>query len=271
MSVTTTPLRWAGSKRKSLEIINKYWLSKDFKTYVEPFSGSAAFHFYANPDKSIISDINSDLINFWQCLRDSPIEIYEIVSSFRNDKDEYYNIRSSFNCDQLDKVSRASYFLYLNRFCFNGLWRVNKSGGFNVPYGGQRAGRMPDQEMLLSCSARLRNALLYNEDFQFLENIELDKDTMVYLDPPYQSSTRRSFVEYSKVGFNQNDENRVMELLNNLDARGISFLMSYRGDFDDYNIPGTWSVEFNQVIRNVGGFSKSRKMDSEIFISNMVL
>ena len=124
-------LRWAGSKRQLLPKLAEYW-RPSFRRYVEPFMGSACFFFYLRPEHSLLTDINGDLVEAFTVVRDFPDSVYKRLMEFPLGEEGYYKVRG-MNQRKLTPVDRGARFIYLNRFCFNGLYRTNKEGKFNVP------------------------------------------------------------------------------------------------------------------------------------------
>src|SRR5438094_5770958 len=149
-----TFLRWAGSKRKLLPVLLDA-VPDNFDRYVEPFAGSACLFFALGPHRAILADINADLVNVYQRLKDDVEGVISHLSSFKSNKSEYYRLRSE-SIARMPRARRAARFIYLNRLCFNGLYRTNKQGRFNVPYGGYKAGEFPSPELLRCCGGRLR-------------------------------------------------------------------------------------------------------------------
>src|SRR5215471_9721752 len=143
-------LRWAGSKRQLLPRLASYW-NHSYKRYLEPFAGSARLFFHLCPKSAILGDINQELIHTYEQLIRAPDDVISRVFSWRQNKSAYYKIRSLIP-ETLDKSSRAARFIYLNRYCFNGLYRTNLRGDFNVPYGGLKTGRITDPAALRKCS-----------------------------------------------------------------------------------------------------------------------
>ncbi len=158
-------LRWAGSKKQLLPVLQDYWTPK-YRRYVEPFAGSACLffrHFFL-PTASVLGDLNSPLIHVYRCLKNDPEAVIQALSELPKGKSHYKRIRSLDGSD-LTKAGRAAAFIYLNRFCFNGLYRTNKLGRFNVPYGGERSGSLPSADHLRACSSALRHTTLVDGDF----------------------------------------------------------------------------------------------------------
>lgn len=158
------PLRWAGSKRQSLSALISHMPAR-IRTYVEPFAGSACLAFSINPERLILGDINQRLIEFYQYLKTSPNRLWEQYIRFESCPQSYYQVRTDFNA-ATPSIERAAQFLYLNRNCFNGIYRVNGRGGFNVPWGGNKVGKPLTAEELVLASRILGRTELLCDDFE---------------------------------------------------------------------------------------------------------
>ena len=138
-------IRWAGSKRQHLSLLKSYWSDK-FSRYVEPFAGSAILFFNLNPKRALLGDINNELISTFETVSDHPTRIHNILSSIPKGRSHYIKLRK-VNPYSLCPTKRAARFIYLNRYCFNGLYRTNLKGEFNVPYGGKKSGKLPTERV----------------------------------------------------------------------------------------------------------------------------
>lgn len=259
------PLRWAGSKRKSLPVLRRY-IPTDITTYIEPFAGSACLAFTVNQGGMILGDINPRLIEFYEHLRDAPEQLHAAYSALPGTPEDYYRVRAEYN-QSLPSLDRAARFLYLNRHCFNGIYRVNSNGDFNVPWGGDKVGKPLSCEDLATASKVLESAQLVCGDF---ENVVLDHvcaNSFVYLDPPYASNESRVFREYHEDSFATNDWDRFVEVLRTIDAAGGRFLLSYAGAPLNAHLRN-WNVGHLDVTRNVGGFRATRRKHREFVAMN---
>ncbi len=188
-----TFLRWAGSKRQILPILSNYWDGK-FQRYIEPFAGSASLFFKLRPREAILADLNKDLMRTFKQVKHHPEKVSLALSKLKKGREEYLKLREMKEND-LSAADRAARFIYLNRYCFNGLYRTNHAGAFNVPYGGDRSGDIPSGELLKTCSSALKTAQLLLGDFE--RTLELAvKGDFVYMDPPFSVESRRVFKEY---------------------------------------------------------------------------
>jgi DNA adenine methylase len=260
------PLRWAGSKRKSLLSLSQY-LPEKIHHYVEPFAGSACLAFLIRPRSFVLGDINPNLIEFYERLQTSPERLHDAYRRIRRDPDTYYKVRERFNASE-PSLKRAAQFLYLNRQCFNGIYRVNAAGQFNVPWGGDKVGQRLKRSELLRASEALKNASFVCGDFEVVIKQSLGPETFVYLDPPYASDETRVFREYHAQSFSTCDWERLLGVLHSIDKAGGRFLLSYAGSPQLAEQLGSWKVGYIDVTRNVGGFRSTRRKHREFVATN---
>lgn len=260
-------LKWAGSKKKLLPELRNYWNPDRHQRYVEPFVGSAQLFFTLQPQSAILSDINTELINTYEVVRSNPIGLFDAISTYPKDKDFYYNLRSA-NLATLTNLEKAARFIYLNKLCFNGLYRTNLKGEFNVPYSNSPTSNFPTKEELLLCSKALEKTLLVNNDFEFVIKENCQKGDFVYLDPPYAIANSKIFYQYDPHTFGLEDIKRLKDLLTELDRKDIDFLLSYAYCEEIISLFKEWNIRTVKTQRNIAGFSKNRKKAVELLISN---
>jgi DNA adenine methylase len=219
-------LRWAGSKRKLLPNLLPLF-ARRFERYIEPFMGSAVLFFALTPNKAVLSDFNKDLIATFKAVRDIPEEVWRNLSRLPLGKESYYQIRSQ-EPSNLSRAQAAARFIYLNRFCFNGLYRTNLQGQFNVPFGAARSGSLPELSELKASSFALRRAKICCGDFERIVRTEVRSGDFVYLDPPYALNEGRIFrQQYGVNHFERKDIRRLGDLLFVIDRADACFLLSY--------------------------------------------
>src|ERR1700730_2170307 len=172
VAVTETPskgctpfLRWAGSKRRLVPILKTFWTTKH-KCYIEPFAGSACLFFALKPPKAILGDLNPELIATFVEVKYRIAAVLKELKSLHAGNKQKYNRLRSIDISTLTPPARAARFIYLNRFCFNGLYRTNLLGQFNVPYSGDRCGNLPTEEVFRKCSRQLHRTRCINGDFE---------------------------------------------------------------------------------------------------------
>jgi DNA adenine methylase len=261
-------IRWAGSKRLSLPFLKPFCRETSGR-YIEPFAGSACLFFDLEPRSAILGDLNGELISAMRAIRRDVYRVIECVRRLPKGKAAYYRIRA---CDprELSEPEAAARFLYLNRHCFNGLYRTNREGKFNVPFGPpKKSTRRPsiDEQLLIKASEMLRRATLLKCDFE--ETLtHTEKGDFVYLDPPYATDDTRVFSEYLPNSFSKSDLRRLGAALRRLDETGAHFLISY-GDFPEARaLLSEWKPVKIPTRRNIAGFAGHRKTAYELVATN---
>jgi DNA adenine methylase len=258
-------LRWAGSKRQILPELLAH-IPSDCGRYVEPFAGSACLFFALSPKSAILADINEELISTYRAVKHNVSEVADALRHLPIGKECYYAIRGQSAVTRVSAL-RAAHFIYLNRFCFNGLYRTNGSGQYNVPYGGNKSGRLPSEEALSKCSSQLLSAELIAGPFQ--ETLQRAKrGDFVYMDPPFCVTGRRVFREYSPTHFDWQQVQELREWMERLDHVGIAFLVSYAECDEGTFLSKGFHSRCVGVRRSIAGFTKSRIAGREMLIFN---
>lgn len=222
--MTDPIVRWAGGKRALLPTLTSL-LPADYRTrrHVEPFAGGAALFFALEPESAVLMDANRELINTYSAVRDDVTDVIDALwlhwRPSREGAEYYYEVRELFNGCNYGGEDRAAAFLYLNRTCFNGLYRVNRMGEFNVPFGKRKF--EVDEDNLRAASSLLFNARLAACDFERVLDFARPGD-FVYLDPPYDGA----FGSYTKAGFTIEDQSRLARVFVHLDMRGCKVMLS---------------------------------------------
>jgi DNA adenine methylase len=260
-------LRWAGSKRKSLQSLSAFWSDK-FERYIEPFVGSACLFLKLKPTAAILSDLNSSLIETYRSIQLKPRAIAEMLYAMPRDSKTYYEVRQRIKF-VTNPTERAACFVYLNRNCFNGIYRTNLSGDFNVPFGADQ-GQYPRLCDFQTTATLLKNAVLLSGDFGATLR-HLRKNDFVYLDPPFAATGVRTFVEYGKRSFAEDDLDRLSRHLDRIDSRCASFLVSYADCRRAREIAKNWNWKAIEVRRHIAGFTSKRKMAGELLITNLAI
>jgi DNA adenine methylase len=234
-------LKWAGGKGKLIQQYIPY-LPKKFKTYYEPFLGGAAVFFYLNPPSGTLTDINAELVNAYRCVRDNVEELILNLEAhqLRHCRDYYYEVRQSPGVTNIEKAARL---IYLNKTCFNGLYRENSKGAFNVPIGKYKNPKICNSALLRSVSAALQNAQINVRPFEDILEHASSCDDFVYFDPPYHPlSPTSNFTAYSRYSFSQDDQIRLKYVFAELAERGVKVMLSnsdckfIRELYSDFNI-----------------------------------
>lgn len=216
-------IRWAGSKQRLLSQLVEH-LPAGYRTYYEPFMGAGSMYFALRPTRAVLNDSCAPLVQMYQTVSTSAVEVYDLVTSMDVlDKEYFYKVRASNPSEPIEAAAR---FIYLNRAAWNGLYRVNAKGQFNVPYGSPRSANIIDKPNLVAAAGQLggEGTLLMNGDFESALSGAGEGD-LVFLDPPYASSKKReSFVDYNEKLFSWDDQIRLAacaESLRNVGAHVI--------------------------------------------------
>jgi DNA adenine methylase len=262
-------VKWAGGKRQLIKVLTNN-LPPSYNRYIEPFVGGGALLFEVLPYKAIINDINTELINAYTVIKDDIDALIEDLKKHKNEEEYYYKIRS-LDPEKLSAVERASRFIYLNKTCFNGLYRENSKGKFNVPFGKYKNPKILDEENLRVVSEYLNTAEISILNLDYKEVCKLaKKGDFVYLDPPYYPiSKSSSFTKYHKLDFTERDQMELTEVFRELDRKGCYVMLSnsntkfIRELYKEYEI---WEVSANRFINCKG--DKREKVNVEVLIKN---
>ena len=227
-SETYPIVKWVGGKRQlMIELIKNR--PKSYNRYFEPFIGGGALFFELQPEQAYISDMNEELINLYSVVRDNVYELIKDLSKHEVSKEYFLEIRNIDRTEQyteLSDVERASRFIYLNRTCFNGMYRVNSQGQFNVPFGHYKNPRIIDENNLLNCSELLKKTEIKCADFSEILT-KVKKGDLVYFDPPYVPlNETSSFTSYTKDGFDIDMQFKLRDVCDELDTMGVKFMLS---------------------------------------------
>jgi DNA adenine methylase len=263
-------LRWAGSKRTLLpELSARFRAAAAAGRYIEPFAGSACLFFSLRPERAVLGDLNEELVETYRTLRDHPRLVSRAVRAWDADRDSYYVVRA-LDPAALGPINRAARFLYLNRLCFNGVFRTNKTGRFNVPYG-TATGAIPTESHIYRCSVALRQADLRAGDFDST-TADVRAGDFVYLDPPYTQDSSSAYGVYGYGSFDSGDLGRVMATLRRIEGAGATFLFSYAAiEGLGESLPSSWSLATVEVPGRIAARTPFRTARREILVSNAPL
>lgn len=221
-------VKWVGDKRQLMFELLKN-MPANYNRYFEPFIGGGALFFELQPENAYISDMNEELINLYSVVRDDVDGLIEDLEKHEVSKEYFLNIRNIDRTEMFSKLSnieRASRFIYLNRTCFNGLYRVNSQGQFNVPFGNYSNPRIIDENNLKNCSELLKNTEIKVADFSEILT-KVQKGDFVYFDPPYVPlNDTSSFTSYTKAGFDIDMQFKLRDVCDELDSMGVKFMLS---------------------------------------------
>lgn len=220
------------------------------------------------PERAILGDLNAELIATYQVLRDKPAELAELVHAWPHDSETYYEIRE-WDSNTLAELEAAARFVYLNRLCFNGVYRTNRLGKFNVPYG-RRTGGVPERHQFEACAELLRSAVLRAGDFEAAVQ-DVGEGDFVYLDPPYSRAVSDAYGVYGYGSFDGADLDRLLECVRGLHRRGARVLLSYTWDTRLAKLGKSWDIAAVAVRSQVGGAVASRSTRREVLVANYAL
>lgn len=236
-------------------------------TYVEPFSGSACLFFRVAPAKAILSDLNIELMQTYAEVRRDVELVLEAFRRLPRGKQAYYRVRA-IDPKTLAPAEVAGQFLYLNRYCFNGIFRTNLMGRFNVPYGPPRKPLTRFEDRVRAAARVLQKAELIAGDFGVALQ-RVGTNDFVYLDPPYVIDERRVFSEYLPGSFSRIDLPRLSEWLCEINRREARFVLTYEDSREARAIAADWKSRVIYTRRNVAGFTGARRTSRELMVSNM--
>jgi DNA adenine methylase len=268
-------LKWAGGKRQLLPEIRKY-VPKRFRLYFEPFLGAAAVLFDIQPQTAIINDANTELINCYRVIKHDPEGLIVKLREHKNEKKYYYRVREldrDLSFATLTDVERAARIIYLNKTCYNGLFRVNSQGQINVPFGHYTNPNIVDEVVIRAVSRYLNEASIEisNDDFSAAVS-GAGRGDFVYLDPPYDPvSDTASFTGYNLNSFDKNEQRRLKEVCDDLTRRGCNILLSNSAtDFirELYGDESRYTIIEVEASRNINSVATGRGKINELLIFN---
>ena len=266
-------LKWVGGKRQLLGTLTPL-LPQRITTYCEPFVGGGALLFNLQPNTAYVNDINGDLIRVYNVIKSDVESLIAALQEYKNEADFFYAVRDwdrdKEKYSSLSDVQKAARILYLNKTCYNGLFRVNNAGEFNSPFGNYRNPNIVNAPTLRAVNSYLNTATVHLSSTDYAEVLKtLPKGIFVYLDPPYDPvSDTSSFTGYSKGGFTRNDQIRLRECCDDLNARGLKFMLSNSAtDFikEQYS---AYHITVVQAKRAVNSDSTKRGEVDEVVVRN---
>lgn len=239
------------------------------RRYVEPFCGSAALFYHLLPARAVLGDLNGRLINFYQQCALRPVEVWSMANDIDRGAESYYRVRDLFN-EPCESLTSAAYFYFLNRTCFNGIFRTNAVGRFNVPYSGSRMPRVHSKSEFIAASRVLSSVEFVTGDFEETIFRTVPGDSFYFIDPPYLTGRKRVFNEYTANSLRSSDIGRLVSALKAISDGGGRFVCTYDVDEEAIFSGMGWRTDYIEVHRNVGGFSSSRRRDREVVVTNVV-
>ncbi|WP_408626197.1 DNA adenine methylase [Athalassotoga saccharophila] len=260
-----SPIKWAGGKTQLLDQFDEL-LPLNFSTYIEPFVGGGALFFHLLPSDAILIDLNTELINFYTVVRDDVENLIESLKVHKNQSDYYYKMRD-LDPSKLSPLDRASRFLYLNKTSYNGLWRTNKKGIFNVPFGRHKNVRLFDEENIRRVSLALKNIKIISGDFTIALQYAKNGD-FIYMDPPYYPLSKTSnFTSYSGT-FNEKDQIRLSECFRELDRIGAFVMLSNSNTDFVRSLYKGYDIRVVRATRRINSKVNGRGTIDEVVIRN---
>lgn len=262
-------VRWAGGKTWLVPYLPKIIGNIHIEHYHEPFLGGAAVFFSLNHSKrSYLSDSNEQLINTYLQIRDNPQAVIKCFLQFQNNEQEYYRIRDEFVVKTPEEA--AAKFIYLNQTSFNGLFRVNRQGKYNVPYGFRNNWHYDTNRILLA-SQKLKNAHISVGDFE-INKLRIKKNDLVFLDPPYTvSHNNNGFIEYNKNLFSLEDQKRLSKFIDYIKEKNAYYILTNAAHEEIKKIFSKENDSLLELQRNslIAGRNASRKEISEFIFTNI--
>jgi len=263
-------LKWAGGKARLIQQYIPYFPTY-FKTYYEPFLGGGSVFFYLHerqPAKAFLTDINAELITTYRCVRDDVEKLIDLLKEhqLQHSKDYYYRIRTTIESTELKKAARL---IYLNKTCFNGLYRENSKGEFNVPMGRYKKPNICDLSNLRLASVALQSAEIEIRSFEKVLNNASNSEDFVYFDPPYYPvSTTSNFTSYSRYAFNENEQYRLRDVFVELAQRGVKVMLSNSDTSFIRNLYKDFNIHTILARRAINSNAKKRGKINELLVTS---
>jgi DNA adenine methylase len=266
-------LKWAGGKRFLVPEIKKR-LPVKYNTYYEPFLGGGAVLFALQPKKAVVNDLNSEIINVYNVIKNDVDNLIEELKGHLNNPEYFYKLRcldrDEKKFGKLSDVEKAARIIYLNKTCFNGLFRVNSQGQFNAPFGNYKNPNYINAEVLKAVSLLLNNNKIeiYNGSYEKML-ARIKKGDFVYIDPPYDPvSDTASFTGYNLDKFGREEQKKLKGFCDLLDKKGAYFLLSNSSTDFIKELYGKYRIEFVQVPRMINVDASKRGRVDEVLVKN---
>lgn len=264
-SATLPLLKWPGGKRFLLEDLLPAFPSRRVDNYYEPFLGGAAVFLRLMPRQAVLSDTNAELINLYECVRDQPDALIRAMGAMMNSKKAYLTVRESRPRSALNRAARL---LYLTRLSFNGIYRVNLDGTFNVPYGHKRHLTVCDTERIMAVHKALQGAQLVVSDFETATK-DAGKGSVVYFDPPYTvAHANNGFVKYNERIFSWDDQLRLAKHAERLANKGCHVVISNADHDSIRRLYKNFQVRIIQRHSKIAASATYRRKITELIITS---
>lgn len=266
-------VKWAGGKRQLLDVLQPL-LPRRIACYCEPFVGGGAMLFRLQPSRAIVNDANSELIAVYEVIRDAVEDLIPALEEHTNEEAYFYAVRHWDRDPQAyaakSKVEKAARLIFLNKTCYNGLFRVNSAGEFNTPFGRYKNPAIVNAPVLRAVSAYFRAAEISFSSLDYATVLEaLPDKSFVYLDPPYDPlSNSSNFTGYAQGGFGREEQIRLRECCDRLDRRGIKFMLSNSATEFIKDLYKDYSVTIVRAKRALNSIAAKRGQVDEVLVRN---
>lgn len=266
-------VKWVGGKRQLLQDILKH-IPDRYSTYYEPFVGGGAVLFHLQPEKIVINDINEELMSVYNVICNNVEELIEDLKKHKNESDYFYKIREldrdREKYAQLNNIGRASRIIYLNKTCYNGLFRVNRQGEFNTPFGRYKNPNIVNEATLRAVNNYFNKAKVTLKCGDFEEAVKgIRKGSFVYFDPPYDPvSDSANFTGYDKGGFDKDEQIRLKKLCDKLNNRGVKFLLSNSSTEFILDLYKDYNITIVKAKRSINSKGDGRGDVNEVLVKN---
>ncbi|MDM8555661.1 DNA adenine methylase [Desulfococcaceae bacterium HSG7] len=266
-------VKWVGGKRQLLNEIEKH-IPERFSRYYEPFVGGGAVLFHIQPQNAVINDSNEELVNLYNVIKTTPEELIEDLKKHRNEEKYFYKIRGTDREKEkylkFSNIERASRIIFLNKTCYNGLFRVNSSGEFNTPFGRYKNPNIINEIKLRAVSSYLskNNIRILNTDYD-KSLLYIRKGAFVYFDPPYDPvSSSSNFTGYTKNGFDRAEQKRLKKVCDRLNDKKVKFLLSNSSTRFIRNLYKDYTILPIKAKRAINSKGNGRGSITEILVKN---
>ena len=266
-------LKWVGGKRKLIETFRPL-LPQRINSYCEPFLGGGAVFFDLQPEKAYVNDLNNDLMRVYTVIRDNVDELIKSLETFTNNSETFYAVRDwdrdKQKFDALSDVQKAARTIFLNKTCYNGLYRVNNSGEFNAPFGNYKSSNIVNAVGLKAVSNYFNTAQIIFSSTDYTQVLKtINQETFVYLDPPYDPvSNTSSFTGYTKCGFTRDDQIKLRECCDVLDKKGVKFMLSNSATDFIKDLYSNYNISIIKAKRSINSNANLRGNVDEVLIRN---
>lgn len=266
-------VKWVGGKRQLLERLMPL-CPETYTSYCEPFIGGGAVLFALQPQKAIVNDINSELIGVYRAIKDDVEALIKRLAQFENTKEYFYEVRgwdrNAEFYNQLTDIDKAARVIFLNKTCYNGLYRVNSAGEFNTPFGRYKNPNIVNESTLRAVNEYFNTADVTILNTSYSEAVQgLPENSFVYLDPPYDPiSVTASFTGYNAGGFSSEDQIALRDCCRQLDANGIKFMLSNSATEFIQDIYSDFNITIVPAKRAINSVGSKRGCVDEVVVRN---